>query len=153
MKLEAMMKIRIAGATASERNASTSLALKRAPMTPCRRSKPSLTRLRKSRRSSRRKTTRFRLNRAKITMFEATGSSGANELRSKADRPPTSTRKPRMTRRLRLRRFCSERSGIAYCILWMVRYSDWRSVCSAVPAIRVTNVFSPLRAASACTRM
>jgi hypothetical protein len=40
-----------------------------------------------------------------------------------------------------------------YCILWMVRYSDCRSVCSAVPAIRVTNVFSPLRAASACTRM
>ena len=43
-------------------------------------------------------------------------------------------------------------SGI-YCTRVMVRYSDCRIVSSAVPAMRVTKEFSPLRAASAWTRM
>ena len=106
-----------------------------------------------SRTSSSRKTTRFRLNSAKITMLDATGSSGAKAPRSKADSPPIRTRNARMTSRLRLRRLVSESSGIAYCILWMVRYSDCLTVCSAVPSMRVTNVFSPFSAASASTRM
>jgi len=57
---------------------------------------------------------------------------------------------PMMTR-LRLRRFCSLSSGI-YCARRIVRYSDCRTVSSAVPAMRVTNEFSPFSAASAWTR-
>ena len=39
-----------------------------------------------------------------------------------------------------------------YCTGTSVRYSDCRMVCSAVPAIRETNEFSPFSAVSACTR-
>ena len=39
-----------------------------------------------------------------------------------------------------------------YCTGTSVRYSDCRMVCSAVPAMRDTNEFSPFSAVSACTR-
>src|SRR2546427_3949150 len=93
-----------------------------------------------------RKTIRFRLNSAKITMLEATGSSGAKEPRSKAERPPTSTRKHRMMRRLRLRRFFSEGGGLPHCILLLVRDFHSPSGCPAGPAQRAREAFSPVHA-------
>src|SRR5207249_9878158 len=77
MKLEAMMKIRIPGVRARARKVSTSLALKRAPMTLCRCSKESFTRLRNRRTSRRRKTIRLRLNSAKTIRLDAKGIWGA----------------------------------------------------------------------------
>jgi hypothetical protein len=65
-----------AGVRARERKARTSLVLKRAPSTFCRRSKASLTRLRKRRTTRRRNTIRFRLKRAKTARFEASGTWG-----------------------------------------------------------------------------
>src|SRR4030095_766733 len=76
MKFEAMMKMRMAGVRARERKARTSLVLKRAPSTFCRRSKASLTRLRKRRTTRSKKTIRFRLKRAKTARFEASGTWG-----------------------------------------------------------------------------
>src|SRR5258708_37543521 len=73
MKLEAMMKIRMAGVRASDRKARTSLALKRAPSTFCFRSKANLTRLRQSRTTRRTRTIRLRLKRANTARLEARG--------------------------------------------------------------------------------
>src|SRR5215475_10752459 len=113
MKFEAMMKIRMAGARARERKERTSLALKREPMPCCRRSNQSFTRLRKSRTSRSRKTIRLGLKRAKSTMLDATGTSGVAIPRSNTLTALSMSRKPAMMRRLRLRRLCSLRSGMA----------------------------------------
>src|SRR6266446_6590126 len=76
MKFDAMMKIRMAGVSASERKARTSLALNRAPRTFCFRSKASLTRFRKSMRTSSRKTIRFRMKSANTARLDARGTWG-----------------------------------------------------------------------------
>src|SRR5262245_58555064 len=95
--------MRIAGASASERNAATSLVLNREPRTLWRRSSQSLARFRKRRIRSRRKTIRFRLNSAMTTTLEATGMSGSRTPTSTAVATTSTTSTATMMTRLRLR--------------------------------------------------
>src|SRR5262245_27925746 len=95
--------MRIAGASASERNAATSLVLNREPRTLWRRSSQSFARFRKRRIRSRRKTIRFRLNSAMTTTLEATGMSGSRTPTSTAVATTSTTSTATMMTRLRLR--------------------------------------------------
>src|SRR3972149_4094975 len=104
MRVVAIKKIRMDGARPRERNATTSLALKREPRTRWRRSKESLIRLRKRRTRRRRKTTRLRLKRAKTTMLLAIGTWGALIPSSTTVVATKRRRTTPMMTRLRLRR-------------------------------------------------
>ena len=133
-----------------QRNASTSLARKRAPITLCRRSSHSFTRLRKSSTSSSRKHDQVQVEQREDDDVRGDRQLGRED---RPDRttvaPPISTRKAAMMTRLRLRRFCSSVfpscrvRGIYWLRLTVKRLDCIHGVSSASPVKRVIQELTP----------
>ena len=116
------MKIRMAGARASARKARTSLALKRAPMTLWRRSKPELDEVAEEQDEQQQEDDQVQVEEREDDQVRGDRELGARRRPARRRLRHRSARgRPAMMRRLRLRRFCSLEQRHRYCTGTRVR--------------------------------